>query len=152
MQTKLLWWSDWYWNMIPVIQILNCPWGSEQPSACNIMKSILLNYKIYILFRILLKGPIDNKTALPLVWVMAGLWTWYKPLPESMITEFTGAFGSPGRMAWCCFPGRPWGYKRYKMLSEAYTLHWRHNERDGVSNHRYLDCLLNHLFSRSKKT
>ena len=33
------------------------------------------------------------------------------------------------------------------------TLRWRHNERDGVSNHRRLDCLLNRLFRRtSKKT
>ena len=32
-------------------------------------------------------------------------------------------------------------------------LEWRHNERDGVSNHRRLDCLLNRLFRRrSKKT
>ena len=23
------------------------------------------------------------------------------------------------------------------------TLHWRHNERDGVSNYQLLDCLLN---------
>ena len=33
------------------------------------------------------------------------------------------------------------------------TLQWHHNERDGVSNHRRLDCLLNRLFwRRSKKT
>ena len=33
------------------------------------------------------------------------------------------------------------------------TLQWRHNERDGVSNHRCLDCLLDRLFSpRSRKT
>ena len=33
------------------------------------------------------------------------------------------------------------------------TLQWRHNEREGVSNHRCLDCLLNRLFRcRSKKT
>ena len=33
------------------------------------------------------------------------------------------------------------------------TLHWRHDERDGVSNHRPHDCLLNRLFRRrSKKT
>ena len=33
------------------------------------------------------------------------------------------------------------------------TLQWRHNERDGVSNHRRLDCFLNSLFRRrSKKT
>ena len=32
-------------------------------------------------------------------------------------------------------------------------LQWRHNERDGVSNHQRLDCLLNRLFRcRSKKT
>ena len=33
------------------------------------------------------------------------------------------------------------------------TLQWRHNERDGVSNHRRHDCLLKRLFRcRSKKT
>ena len=31
------------------------------------------------------------------------------------------------------------------------TLQWRHNERDGVSNHRRLDCLLNCLFRRRSK-
>ena len=28
------------------------------------------------------------------------------------------------------------------------SLQWRHNERDGVSNHRRLDCLLNRFFRR----
>ena len=33
------------------------------------------------------------------------------------------------------------------------SLQWRHNERDGVSNHQPHDCLLNCLFRRiSKKT
>ena len=33
------------------------------------------------------------------------------------------------------------------------ALHWRHNERDGVSNHQSRDCLLNRLFRRrSTKT
>ena len=33
------------------------------------------------------------------------------------------------------------------------TLQWRHNERNGVSNHRRLDCLFKRLFRRrSKKT
>ena len=33
------------------------------------------------------------------------------------------------------------------------SLQWRHNERDGVSNHQRLDCLLNRLFRRrSNKT
>ena len=30
-------------------------------------------------------------------------------------------------------------------------LKWRHNERDGVSNHRRLDCLLSCLFRRRSK-
>ena len=34
-----------------------------------------------------------------------------------------------------------------------YALQWRHNESQGVSNHRCLECLLNHLFKRkSNKT
>ena len=36
---------------------------------------------------------------------------------------------------------------------QRHSLQWRHNEHDGISNHRGLDCLLNHLFRcRSKKT
>ena len=31
------------------------------------------------------------------------------------------------------------------------SLQWRHDKRDGVPNHRRLDCLLNHLFRRSSK-
>ena len=35
----------------------------------------------------------------------------------------------------------------------VYSLHWRHNGRDGVSNHQPNDCLLNPMFRRrSKKT
>ena len=43
----------------------------------------------------------------------------------------------------------------WNSLWPAYvvTLQWRHNGRDGVSNHRRLECLLNRLFRhRSKKT
>ena len=37
--------------------------------------------------------------------------------------------------------------------SEEKTFQWQHNERDGISNHRRLDCLLNRLFRNgSKKT
>ena len=31
------------------------------------------------------------------------------------------------------------------------TLQWRHNERVGVSNHRFHDCLLNRLFKAQIK-
>ena len=40
-----------------------------------------------------------------------------------------------------------------QFCSWSYTLRWRHNGRDGVSNHQPHHCLLNHLFRRrSKKT
>ena len=40
-----------------------------------------------------------------------------------------------------------------RILRETknYTLQWRHNERDGVSNHQLHDCLLNLLFRRRSK-
>ena len=37
------------------------------------------------------------------------------------------------------------------MWDTQYSLQWRHNERDGVSNHLRLDCLLNRLFKRRSK-
>ena len=49
---------------------------------------------------------------------------------------------------WCCFV-----MKRniYAVKSMEYSLGWRHNGRDGVSNHQPHDCLLNRLFRRSSK-
>ena len=45
-------------------------------------------------------------------------------------------------------PSRKWSSSGDKL-----SLWWRHYERDGVSNHQRLDCLLNRLFRRgSKKT
>ena len=39
------------------------------------------------------------------------------------------------------------------VLTAAKTLQWRHNERDGVSNHQPHECLLSRVFrGRSKKT
>ena len=39
------------------------------------------------------------------------------------------------------------------VMAFSNSLQWRHNGRDGVSNHRRLDCLLNFFFRRrSKKT
>ena len=40
----------------------------------------------------------------------------------------------------------------HKLIIDSYTLQCRHNERDGVSNHKRPDSLLNRLFRlRSKK-
>ena len=47
------------------------------------------------------------------------------------------------------------GYKKTHSNAphtvSPYTSQWRHNKRNGVSNHRRLDCLLNRLFSHSTK-
>ena len=37
------------------------------------------------------------------------------------------------------------------LFSGALSLQWRHNERNGVSTHRCLDCFLNRLFRRRSK-
>ena len=48
----------------------------------------------------------------------------------------------------------PWHFLDiYSSMCDHVHFQWRHNERDGVSNHRRLDCLLNRLaWRRSKKT
>ena len=44
-------------------------------------------------------------------------------------------------------------WQERKIYINFKSLQWRHNERDGVSTHRRLDCVLNRSFSRrSKKT
>ena len=44
-------------------------------------------------------------------------------------------------------------FDAFVALYSSSPLQWRHNGRDGVSNHQPLDCLLNRLFRRrSKKT
>ena len=44
------------------------------------------------------------------------------------------------------------GYVRdSRPLDSPYTLRWRHNECNGVSNHQPHDCLFNRLFGRRSK-
>ena len=42
-------------------------------------------------------------------------------------------------------------YKTWSVFWKTPPLQWRHNERDGVSNHQSHDCLLNRLFRRRSK-
>ena len=62
--------------------------------ADDIIKRIFLNENVSILIEVSLefvpKGPIDNKSAL--VQVMACRRTGDTPLPEAMMTQFTGAY------------------------------------------------------------
>ena len=52
----------------------------------------------------------------------------------------------PGLSGLC--PGYT-GIRRYPWQIYHNPLQWRHNGRDGVSNHRRLECLLKRLFRRS---
>ena len=50
------------------------------------------------------------------------------------------------------WPNKKWCYE-INLENIPIPLQWRHNERDVVTNHRHLVCLLNRSFSgRSKKT
>ena len=42
-------------------------------------------------------------------------------------------------------------YRWKKFQTSINALQWRHNERDGVSNHQTHDCLLNRLFKAQIK-
>ena len=52
-----------------------------------------------------------------------------------------------------CGKGNSTNRESNRIATLLVSLQWRHNGRDGVSNHRPYDCLLNRLFRRrSKKT
>ena len=61
----------------------------------------------------------------------------------------------PRRIFWnkmCYWWKRIWKLWVYELSNTLGSLHWRHDEHDGVSNYQPHDCLLNRLFRcRSKK-
>ena len=86
------------------------------------------------------RGPIDK------TWALVQIMAWRrtsgnKPLPEPMLIQSTDAYRSmrhKGEMIWCDL---------------LWTLQWRYNGHDIVSNHQPHACLFNRLFRRrSKKT
>ena len=69
------------------------------------------------------------------VWVMYILWMKLNISVKVLLDHGVGWSGSPECWEW------------------QWSLQWRHDERDGVSNHQHHECLLNRLFRRrSKKT
>ena len=72
----------------------------------------------------------DSDSYVPMVKEM--IQSWYKTAPRDL--------DKVGLLTWGCALCR-------------FTLRWRHNGRDSISNHQPHDCLLNRLFRRrSKKT
>ena len=47
---------------------------------------------------------------------------------------------------WCCESYAVSGYIMFPQNGDLDSSQWRHNERDGVSNHQPHDCLLKRLF------
>ena len=82
-------WTIYFFNS----QLIS-PWTKWPPFADDIFKCIFMNKNSCILIQFSLNlvsmGPIDNKAAL--VQVMAWRRTSDKPLPETMMTHFAGAF------------------------------------------------------------
>ena len=116
-----------------------------------IFKCIFLNENVWNSTKISLnfvpKSPINSIPAL--VQTMAWHRPGDKPLSEPMMVSL---------LTHICVSRPQWvdvsdGNRGQNKTNNQMTLQWRHNERDGVSNHRRLGCLLNCLLRRrSKKT
>ena len=70
-----------------------------------------------------------------LTWSSAKCWTFCKGFNNLKMPRH-----------WRADPSRTWKSFIYEKPSQ-----WRHNERNGVSNHRHLHCLLNCWFRRRSK-
>ena len=74
-----------------------------------------------------------------------------KPLLEPILVYFTDSCASTSLHEF----DNPEGYVLKWLIRDSnktqLTLRWRHNGRDGVSNHQPNDCLLNRLFGRKSK-
>ena len=76
-------------------------------------------------------------TSLPICITIASLALWHR-----MFAPMSA------KLSW-----RIWMKLTWNQTTTKHTFQWRHNERDGVSNHQPHDCLLNRLFRhRSKET
>ena len=130
------------WNLIGISETLRQRTGVTNCSnfevnalkpdkVAGIFKHIYISLKQNLLrwlrFQLFIpKGPIDCDSTL--FQIVACHQIGYKPMHQPMMIHFIDAN--------CFIP-----------------LHWRHNGRDGVSNHQPCHCLLNSLFRRrSKKT
>ena len=135
---------------------------NRRPFADDIFKCIFLNENEWILPRISLKFVarvrINNIPAL--VHIMAWRRKGDKPLSEPMMVSLPTHI-CVARPQWFKVghfaPVSPFWPKEVSLCPNLYamlySLQWRHNERDGVSNHQHHDWLLNCLFGRrSKKT
>ena len=74
--------------------------------------------------------------------------------PAGVVDYFTNPYSVSENLAWTnialCNRFRFWSNQTWPWIAIP-SLHWRHNERDGVSNHQPRDCLLNRICRRRWK-
>ena len=81
------------------------------------------------------------------------VWRWTNYHLFVCRTPLSGLRNLPQRESLQITPNLANSYVELTECIVLQSLRWRHNERDGVSNHQHHDCLLNLLFRhRSKKT
>ena len=112
----------------------------------DIFKWIFLNENVWISINISLKFiPRDPMHNIPtLVQVMAWCRPGDKPLFEPMMVKLPTHI-CVIRPQWV---KRTFGAYQVYLMVMGNSFQWRHNGRDGVSNHQPYDCLLNRLFRR----
>ena len=121
--------EDAYWNITLLL-------ATEAPKWCHHIRQLLVGFLcwLYALRDLYLISHYTDSSV------------------RVFIVFFGGEFRQP------IFSQYPGLKKKRKIIKHGYhtyshSLRWRHNERDSVSNHRRLHCLLNCWFRRrSKKT
>ena len=148
------------WNLILCFNTLR-PRQNGRRFPDNIFKYIFLNENAWISLKISLKFvPMFRMNNIPaLVQKMAWRRPGDKPLSEPMMGNSLTHI-CVTRPQWvkhwyhCNQYQHSWLWQHSSQWwLVAWSLHWRHNGRDSVSNHQPHDCILNRLFRRrSKKT
>ena len=84
----------------------------------------------------------DSPPKVPVMQSVGVFFTWCHP--EQLLKKQRSCW-------WFEAPWSPCDVTLMNMIGPGHTLQWRHDEREGVSNHRRYDSLLNRLFRRRSK-
>ena len=129
-----------------------------KPSICPCVSSSVMPVMFLALVHLYACLPFIRLTSnLVYLSIMVLLWLhWHLVMLCRILSTFLLSEYSEWKLKaftdlWRCFRTvQPCLYNFYCLLSIK-TLHWRHNDHDGVSNHQPHDCLLNCLYRRRSK-
>ena len=88
------------------------------------------------------RHQMETFSALPVTGEFLVSWGWWVKTPSHPLWRHCNVSAEHVRC---------WGTRNWHETGCVNSLPWRHNERDSVSNHRRLYCLLNCLFRRRSK-